>query len=134
MTFATERRVRFAHCDAAGIVYYPRLFEMIDGAIEDWFRAVLGAGRRETHLHRRLGTPLVSIETSFHAASRLDEVLTFTVAIAALGRSSLDLDVDAACQGERRLHTRVRQVLVDLDAMKAVAWPDDWRRAMEERA
>lgn len=133
MTFATERPIRFAHVDPAGIVYYPRLFEMIDGAIEDWCRATFGMGRQESHVVRRLGTPVVDIHTRFFAASRLDEVLRFEVAVAEVGRASLDLVVTAWCGEERRLEARVRQVLTDLDAMRGVPWPDDWRAAIEGR-
>ena len=131
MTFTTERPVRFAHVDAAGIVYYPRLFEMIDGAIEDWSRAAFGMGRQESHVVRRLGTPVVDIHTRFFAPSRLDEVLHFEVTVAEVGRSSLDLVVTVRCGEERRLEARVRQVLTDLDAMRAAPWPDEWRAGIE---
>ena len=35
--------IRFRHCDAAGIVFYPRYFEMMNDLVEDWF-AELGMG------------------------------------------------------------------------------------------
>ena len=128
--FVTERRVRFAHVDAAGIAYYPRLFEMIDGAIEDWSRATFGMGRQESHVERRLGTPVVDIQARFFAATRLDDVLRLEVTAAALGRSSLDLVVAGSRGGEARFEARVRSVLTDLDALGAVPWPDGWRRAI----
>ena len=34
--------VRFSHCDPAGIVYFPRYFDMINGVVEDWFAGTLG--------------------------------------------------------------------------------------------
>ena len=33
MTFTTQRKVRFQHCDPAGIVFYPRYFEMINSVV-----------------------------------------------------------------------------------------------------
>ena len=30
--------VRFADCDPAGIVFYPRYMEMFNALVEDWFR------------------------------------------------------------------------------------------------
>lgn len=131
MTFTTERRIRFAHVDAAGIVYFPRLLEMVDGAIEDWSRLTFDMGRRESHVGRKLGTPIVSIQARFAAASRLDDILRLDVRVERLGRSSLDLLVAASCEGEARFEARVRSVLTNLSAMKPVAWPDEWRTAID---
>ena len=36
--YQREVLVRFAHCDPAGIVFYARYFEMINGVVEDWVR------------------------------------------------------------------------------------------------
>ena len=38
MNAVSERRerVRFGHCDPAGIVFYPRYFEMLNALVEDW--------------------------------------------------------------------------------------------------
>lgn len=130
MSFAVERRVRFAHVDAAGIVYFPRLWEMIDGAVEDWSRGTLGAGRGATHLDRRLGTPVVDTRARFLRPSRLDDLLRLEVRVAALGRSSLDLFVAGSCGGEPRFEAELRQVLVDLATMRATPWPEDWRAAI----
>ena len=35
MTFTTRTPLRFAHCDPAGIAYYPRYFEIVDAAAHD---------------------------------------------------------------------------------------------------
>lgn len=130
MTFAVERRVRFAHVDAAGIAYFPRIWEMIDGAVEDWSRETLGPGRGATHLDRRLGTPVVDTRARFLRPSRLDDLLRLEVRVLGLGRSSLNLAVSGSCGGEVRFEAELRQVLVDLAAMGATPWPDDWRAAI----
>ncbi|CPO21707.1 4-hydroxybenzoyl CoA thioesterase [Bordetella pertussis] len=36
--FVSEVEVRFRHCDPAGIVFYPRYFEMINDFVEEWRR------------------------------------------------------------------------------------------------
>ena len=48
MSFTTTRKVRFEHCDPAGIVFYPRYFEMINGTVEDWFEEDLAKIEMET--------------------------------------------------------------------------------------
>jgi 4-hydroxybenzoyl-CoA thioesterase len=45
--FVREKRVRFHHCDPAGIVFYPQYFVLFHELMEDWFREGLGLA----HLH-----------------------------------------------------------------------------------
>jgi 4-hydroxybenzoyl-CoA thioesterase len=40
--FVRDKRVRFQHCDPAGIVFYPQYFVMIHELMEDWFTEALG--------------------------------------------------------------------------------------------
>ena len=35
MAFVFPQKVRFQHCDPAGIVFYPRYFEMLNTTIEE---------------------------------------------------------------------------------------------------
>lgn len=40
--------IRFAHCDPAGIVFFPRYLEMFNNLIEDWCRDELGVSDRKS--------------------------------------------------------------------------------------
>ncbi|GGE38266.1 hotdog family protein [Actibacterium pelagium] len=42
MHFTLHQKVLFKHCDPAGIVFYPRYFEMINDAVEAMFSNLLG--------------------------------------------------------------------------------------------
>ncbi|TKD50530.1 acyl-CoA thioesterase [Sphingomonas baiyangensis] len=119
--------LRFAHCDSAGIAYYPRLFELTDAAIEDWTPAVLGFDRRTMHQSRGLGLPTVDLHADFTAPARLGELLSFDVALRRVGGSSIDLSVEVQCEGAPRFAVRLTQVLMDLAGAVPVAWPDDLR-------
>ena len=123
--FETSLPLRFAHCDPAGIAYYPRYFELCDAAIEDWTAAVLGIDRRTLHLDMGLGLPTVSLHADFAAPSRLGDRLDFTVAVTRVGRSSVDLTVDIASTGTPRFAVRFTQVLTDLAEGTSRAWPPD---------
>jgi 4-hydroxybenzoyl-CoA thioesterase/acyl-CoA thioester hydrolase len=35
-------KIRFGHCDPAGIVYTPVYFDLFNAAVEDWFAEALG--------------------------------------------------------------------------------------------
>lgn len=123
--FETSLPLRFAHCDPAGIAYYPRYFELCDAAIEDWTAAVLGIDRRKMHLERGLGLPTVSLHAEFAAPSRLGDMLDFDVSVTRVGRSSVDLAVGIACAGQPRFTVRYTQVLTDLAGGSARPWPPE---------
>ena len=131
MTFVSRQQVRFAHVDAAGIVFYPRYFEMLNAAVEDYFAEVVGVGFAEMHGQRRLGVPTVRLETDFAAPSRLGDLLDFELRVTALGRSSLGLSVAVLCGGDVRVSISITLVCMDLDAGRALPWPDDMRLAIE---
>jgi 4-hydroxybenzoyl-CoA thioesterase len=129
-TFDVEILVRFAHCDAAGIVFFPRYFEMLNQTVEDWFAGPLGRSFKTMHIDEGVGVPTARFETDFHKPSRLEDLLTFQLSVQALGRASADLLIRASCVGEARATFRQRIVFVDLHAMRARPWPDDLRARM----
>jgi len=131
MRYVTTSLVRFAHIDAAGIVFYPRYFEMLNGAIEDFFAHAVGADFASLHLDRGIGVPTVSLQTEFSAPSRLGTKLEISVTPTRLGGSSLTLDVVFAADGRTRLTANLVLVCITLASGTALAWPDDLRRALE---
>ncbi|ALC13087.1 acyl-CoA thioesterase [Sphingopyxis sp. 113P3] len=130
--FRTSLPLRFAHCDPAGIAYYPRYFELCDAAIEDWTAAVLGIDRRKMHLEMGLGLPTVSLNAEFSAPSRLGDMLDFTVTVTRAGRSSVDLAVDIACAGQPRFAVRFTQVLTDLAKGSSRTWPPEFLERLKK--
>lgn len=132
--FRVSYPLRFAHCDPAGIAYYPRYFELCDAAIEDWTAEVLGVSRREMHLERRLGLPTVDLKASFTAPSRLGDMLDIIVAVERVGRSSVDLALAIYCKGETRFAVGYTQVLTNLDESRAVPWPPEMLQQLDRAA
>ncbi|AWW74405.1 thioesterase [Erythrobacter sp. KY5] len=129
--FMTERRVRFAHCDPAGIAYYPRLFEMGDIVIEDWCEAILGVSRRALVEDHGSGLPTVTLAAEFTAPARLGERLDITLFVSAVGASSVDLRLDARCAGSERFKIQYRQVLIHTATGSSRKWPSDWRERLQ---
>lgn len=130
MTFTTEHLVRFAHVDAAGIVFYPRYFELVNATVEDWFAGSIGFDFKVLHLDRRLGIPTVKLGTEFVSPSRLGDVLQFQLTVEKLGRSSVSLSIDVRCDDEVRFRVRSVLVCIDLDTGRSIPWPDDIRSGM----
>ena len=127
--FTTERRVRFADCDAAGIVFFPRYFEMLNGVVEDWFAGPLQVSFRELHVNRRVSVPTAAVEARFIAPSRLEDELTFALTVTRLGRSSCSLRHRISAGGALRFEASQTLVYVGL-SLKPEPWPEDLRARM----
>ncbi|BAL24172.1 thioesterase family protein [Azoarcus sp. KH32C] len=128
--FMAERLVRFAHCDPAGIVFFPRYFEMLNGVVEDWW-AHLGKPWTETVSQRRLGTPTAKLDTTFVAPSRLGDTLCFHLSVERIGRSSLDLRHRiVGADGQERVRFDQCLVATSLETHRSIPWPEDIRQAI----
>jgi 4-hydroxybenzoyl-CoA thioesterase len=127
MEYERTKLIRFAHCDPAGIVFYPRYVELCNEVVEDWFAEALGVGFPELHEDRRLGLPAVRLEIDFLAPSRYGDLVTFRLSVAEVGRTSMALGVSAACGDETRLRIRLEVVLLSLETRRPVPFDDAWR-------
>lgn len=126
--FATYVTVRFGDCDPAGIVFYPRYFEMFNNLVEDWCAQALGASFRELHLERGLGLPTVHVETSFVAPSELGELLRAELRVLKIGGASVTLQVRlAGPAGEDRVRASLVLALMNLKERRAVPIPEPLR-------
>ncbi len=134
MSFTSRMVVRFAHVDAAGIVFYPRYFEMLNAVVEDYFAQEVGVDFATMHLDRKLGVPTAKLESEFLAISRLGDVLDFRLAVERVGRSSAELRIEGHCAGQIRVRARIVLVCIDLDNHRSVTWPADMRPKPEAQA
>lgn len=129
--FTHQTPVMFQHCDPAGIVFYPRYFEMINAVVEFFFSEAMAWPFSQMHGTDRVGVPMGRISTEFHAASRLGDMLDWSLDITRVGGASLDLTIRAAGAGEPRLTALGTLVLVDLDSMRSRRWPEEKRLKLQ---
>jgi 4-hydroxybenzoyl-CoA thioesterase len=128
MRFIYSQDIKFRHCDPAGIVFYPRFFEMMNDTVEAFFAERLLFPFAQ--MHQTSGIPTAKIEAEFHAPSRLGETLEITLTCTRLGRSSLDLRYDAQCDGEARFSGTSTIVFIT-NTGKSQPWPDPIRALLE---
>ncbi len=128
--FSQNYRVRFAHCDAAGIVFFPQYLVMLNGFIEDWLTEGLGVDYYALFTGRRIGLPTVALECEFVRPSRMGEIVRFSVTLDKLGSRSIVLRLQCHCGDELRWTMHQTLVTLDLDAGKSTAMPDDLRNAL----
>jgi len=129
--FTYSQAIRFADCDPTGIVYFPRIMEMVNNLTEDWFADGLGVSFEEFHLRLRYGMPVVNTRIDFLKACRLGERLSFDLGVETPGRSSLVLRITGSVAGEERIRLRHKVAMFSMDTHRSVMIPDDMRARMQ---
>lgn len=130
--FERVQRIRFAHCDPAGIVFFPQYLVMLNDHVEDWVSDGLRIPYATLIGERRIGLPTVRLECDFRAISRMGDEVVFALQLERLGTRSLTLQTEVVGPGGER-RAALRQVLVstNLDSHTAIPLPADLRRAAE---
>lgn len=134
--FSRDIIVRFEHCDAAGLMFYPRFFALVNEMVEDWF-AAMGSSFKTLHLDAKKGVPTVKFEAEFGAPARMGDTLRQTLIVEHIGAASCQL-VHEAHVGAQMVARFVQTIVfVDLNGMGPEPWPEALRKKMaayEERA
>lgn len=127
--FVHEQLIRFSHCDPAGIVYFPRFFDLAHATMEDWLAEGVGQGLPVLIGERRMGTPTVSIQCDFAKTLRIGDTLRFELRVTKLGNASVQLAYSGKKQKDGDEHLAIRQTIVfmDLAAQRAIPIPEDLR-------
>ena len=132
MTMPFERpiRIRFSHCDPAGIVFFPQYLVMTNALVEDWFNEGLQIDYAQMISRRRIGLPIVKLDCEFSRPSQMGETIMLTLAVTAIGRRSIGLEIVGHCNGETRF--RAKQVLVttSLESSRSIDIPTDIATAL----
>ena len=135
---AHRLQVYWGHCDPAGIVYFPRFFDMFHEAMETWFSAGLRAPYQEVIVGRKIGFPSVHTEADFQKPTAFGDWITVELTLEHLGRSSMRLRyriLGEAPDDVRGTGATVCAVM-DLDPdsprfRRSMPLPDDLRAAMQ---
>jgi 4-hydroxybenzoyl-CoA thioesterase len=125
MQYAYPQKVLFKHCDPAGMVFYPRYFEMINDCVEGFFEQ---AGYPFPEMLKTSGVPTAEITVKFLAPSRHGDALTLLLQIVRLGTTSMTLDLRAVAADELRFTGTSTLVHISTHG-KPTPWPDNARMA-----
>lgn len=129
-TYTVEYPIRFSHCDPAGIVYFPRFFDLLHQAMEDWFTHALDERFATLIMDKGLGTPTVSTQCDFISPARIGDNLRIELSVLRLGNASVELQFSATVEGRAILNCRHTICLFDRVRVKAVPLPEDLRERM----
>lgn len=129
--FTHRETVRFGQVDAAGIVFFPRYFDMLSNTVEAWFDEGLGHPWHRLHGEEGFGTPFLETNAGFVKASRLGDRLSFQLTVTDIARATFALSIGCTCDGEVRMTATTRNAFVTLSPLKAAPIPDALRARME---
>lgn len=129
-TFSRPVKIRFAHCDPAGIVFFPQYLVLTNGLVEDWFNEALQIDYAHMISVRRVGLPIVKLDCTFSKPSRMGEVVTLSLALLHIGRSSLRIEITGHTQEETRFIATQVLVTTSLESGAAIDIPADIRTAL----
>src|SRR3989338_531397 len=76
MTYSRDIQIEFNHCDPAGIVFYPRYFEMTNSVVENFFKDEVGRSFASMHVAAQNGVVTVRIAGVMAGEARLRATLT----------------------------------------------------------
>lgn len=130
-SYRQELPVMFQHCDPAGIVFYPRYFEMMNWVVERFFDEAVGWPFSQMHAVDRRGIPAVSVSAEFRSPARLGDFLDWHLQVQRVGRASATIQLDAFVGDRMVVEGQVSIVHSDLDKMRSLSWTDAVRERLE---
>ncbi|WP_440997228.1 acyl-CoA thioesterase [Arhodomonas sp. SL1] len=100
----TSREVGFQHCDPAGIVFYPRYFEMLEEIITAWITELADAGTEAALLRERREAPrITNLECRFARPTLLGDVIDFEIDVVEAGAERVRLAYRVVRDGDERI-------------------------------
>ena len=136
MPFSTRIPVRFADCDPAGLVYFPRLFHYCHAAMEEFFAARCGTSYARLMAEERIGFPTVNARAEFFVPLVYGDEAEVEVFVSRVGRSSATFEytIRRASDGVACARATLVQAAMNLDERRAVPVPDKYRDPFERSA
>ena len=133
MAVEIQRKVEFSMIDMANVAYYPRIFDLAHKVFEQAWEAMCDVSYPSLVNERRVGFPVVSLTSTFHAPLRYGDTITASVAISSIGTTSLAWTYTFVNQhGETVWTSQQATVCVDMNTMEKQPIPDDLRPGLNQ--
>lgn len=125
--FRFSQRIRFSHCDPAGVLYFPHVFDFVNATVEDWFEQRLNLPFHVMHLEHRWGNPVVRTQCEFVTPCRFGEEVVLHFEPTAVGRSSIESRIEASVAGAPRFRVRHKTAMMSMETMRSLSIPGGQR-------
>lgn len=126
--FVHRLRVRYAECDAQGVVFNAHYLAFLDHGLTELWREAFGGYAAMTE--RGVDVVVAQCELRFRAPARFDEQIDVALAVAQLGTTSMTLEdrITRAGDGELVLEARIRYVWIEVASGSKTPIPE-WAHA-----
>lgn len=129
-------RVRYAECDAQGVVFNAKYLEYIDVANTEFFRAAMGS--YQELVEQGMETQVVGVSMDWSAPARFDDVVAVTLSTERIGNTSFTMQVGFQNYetGQHLLSAEITYVLVGVteEGFVKMAIPDEVRDTLQHGA
>jgi 4-hydroxybenzoyl-CoA thioesterase len=131
LTNRRDVRIVWGDCDPAGIVFYPRYFEMFDTSTTALFERALGMTKFQfVKAYNSVGYPMVDTRARFLLPTRYGDDVVIETTVTEIRRSSFDIRHRLMKDGELAVEGFETRVWVerdpaDPDKIKAKPLPPD---------
>jgi 4-hydroxybenzoyl-CoA thioesterase len=102
MAFSNSRKVRieWGDCDPAGIIFYPRYFEIFDASTSALFECAMGVTKKKfLNAFNFAGYPLAKTRARFLKPTRFGDDVTVDTSVE-FGRASFEIEHRLSLNGE----------------------------------
>lgn len=123
--FVHTLRVRYAECDAQGVVFNAHYLAYVDHTITELWRAAFGG--YQVMLDRGADVVVAEAHLRFLGAARFDEELDIAAAVTHLGTTSVRTYYRFLREGELLAAAAMRHVFVEAGSATKMAIPE-WAR------
>jgi 4-hydroxybenzoyl-CoA thioesterase len=108
-------RIEWGDCDPAGIIFYPRYFEIFDNATAMLFERALGMNKNQyLKAYNFAGFPLVDTRSKFHKPTRFGDDVEVESTVS-FGTSSFTVEHRLTLKGELCAECTEKRVWVGRD-------------------
>ena len=133
MAVEIQRMVEFSMIDMANVAYYPRIFDLAHKVFEQAWEVMCDVSYPSLVNQRRVGFPVVSLSSTFHAPLRYGDEITASVAITSIGTTSLGWTYTFVNQDAEIVWTSQQAtVCVNMDTMEKQPIPEDLRPGLNQ--
>ncbi len=124
-SFTHTLRVRYAECDAQGVVFNSHYLAYVDIGITELWRAAFGS--YQAMLDRGVDVVVAEAHLRFRSPARFDDELSCEVLVTHLGTTSIVTRHLIKREDELLVEVEIRHVMVDRGSLAKTAMPE-WVR------
>lgn len=131
--YTYQRKVQWGEADPARIAYTARFFDYALEAIDSWTEDCFGYNWFTMNTELGMGSPMVHVELDFSGVLVPGDVVTISVRVHNMSRSTITFDVEGIrADGSPSFTGRLVSCMIDPEKRKSIEIPADFRSKVSD--